>query len=385
MKRIPVAGPSITETEIAYVAEAARTDWYESAGRFNRRFEEAFAAYLGVRHAISLPSCTSGLHLALAALDIGPGDQVIVPDLTWIASAAPIHYVGAEPLFADVDATSWCMTPATMEAVITDRTKAVIPVDLYGNMPDLPGITALAAAHGIAVVEDAAEALGSRLGARAAGSFGHCGVFSFHGSKTMTTGEGGMVVTDDARLYDRMMVLRDHGRNPGDVAFFNSEVAFKYKMSSVQAALGLAQLERIEALVAKKRMIFGLYGQRLADLPGLAMNPERQGERNSFWMTTIVWDDRYDIDKTQMMSELDVRGIDSRPFFHPLSSLPAFAHAMDGKRAHTQNHISYAISSKGVNLPSAQSLTESDINYVCDSVIEILCAHEVRRARSISA
>lgn len=380
MKRIPVAGPSITELEVSYVAEAARSDWYEGAGRFNRRFETAFAEYVGVAHAISLPSCTSGLHLSLAALGIGPGDEVIVPDLTWIASAAPVTYVGAEPVFADVDPVNWCLSPQSFEACISPRTRAVIPVDLYGNMPDFGAILPIAKAHGLAVVEDAAEAMGSRLDERAAGAFGDMGTFSFHGSKTMTTGEGGMVVTDNQDLYARMMVLRDHGRNPGDVAFFNSEVAFKYKMSGVQAALGLAQLERIEELVAKKRVIFRLYRERLEHIDGFHLNPERPGERNSYWMATLVWDPGFGLEKAAVTAALAERGVDSRPFFHPLSSLPAYSKSRDRDRARRLNSAAYRIGAHGINLPCAQVLTEEDVNRVCDAVIDIFGVSRGRKA-----
>ena len=372
MKRIPVAGPSITEREVSYVTKAVETDWYDGAGEFNSRFERAFADYLGVGYAISLPSCTSGLHLALAALGIGPKDEVIVPDVTWIASAAPVSYVGAEPIFADICADTWCLSPAAFEACITERTKAVIPVDLYGNMPDLEAIRSIADHHGVVVIEDAAEAMGSMLQGRKAGSFGDLGVFSFHGSKTMTTGEGGMVVTDEPELHERMVVLRDHGRNLGDVAFFNSEVAFKYKMSGVQAALGLAQLERIEELVATKRMIYRLYEQRLKDIPGLVLNPEREGERNSYWMTTVIWDDRYDVGRDCLIAALSECGIDTRPFFHPLSSIPAYAKSRDSARAREVNEVAYAISPRGINLPSALSLVEEDIDRVSGALISIL-------------
>ncbi|MGH7750214.1 MAG: DegT/DnrJ/EryC1/StrS family aminotransferase, partial [Candidatus Dormibacteria bacterium] len=227
---IPVAGPWITDREIAYVAEAAETAWYENASSFNERFEAAFAAVVGRRHAISLPSCTSGLHLALLAAGVGPGDEVIVPDCTWIATAAPIQYVGATPVFADIDPVTWCLSARSLEAAITQRTRAVIAVDLYGSMPEMDDLLDVCARHGIALIEDAAEALGSRWRDRPAGGFGIASVFSFHGSKTVTTGEGGMVVTDDTALHRRMLVLRDHGRAPGDVAFFNQEVAFKYRM-----------------------------------------------------------------------------------------------------------------------------------------------------------
>jgi perosamine synthetase len=253
---IPVAGPSITDKEIAYVSDAAANAWYAGADSYNRRFEAAFAAWIGRKHAISLPSCTSAIHLSLAALGVGPGDEVVVPDVTWIASAAPIDYVGATAVFADIEPSTWCLDPESLESVITPRSKAVIVVDLYGSMPDMAALSAVAERHGVALIEDAAEAAGTRLHGRMAGSFGIAGTFSFHGSKTLTTGEGGMLVSDDDDFHDRCLFLRDHGRVPGDVTFRNTEVAFKYKMSALQAALGLAQVERADELVAKKRQIW---------------------------------------------------------------------------------------------------------------------------------
>jgi perosamine synthetase len=238
MERIPVAGPSITQKEIDYVTDAVTNAWYGNANLYHQRFEKAFADYLGVRHAIALPSCTSAIHLALLALGIKAGDEVVVPDITWIASAAPVSYVGATTVFADVDPRSWCLSVRGFEACITAKTKAVIPVDLYGNVPDMAGIVDMARQKGIAVIEDAAQAIGAEFLGRKAGSLGDVGVFSFHGSKTLTTGEGGMLLTNDKAVHKRALVLRDHGRRPGDKQFCNAEIAFKYKMSSMQAALG---------------------------------------------------------------------------------------------------------------------------------------------------
>src|SRR6266850_1354070 len=197
MERIPVAGPSITQKEIDYVTDAVTNAWYGNANVYHDRFEKAFAEYLGLRYAMTLPSCTSAIHLALLALGVGPGDEVIVPDATWIASAAPITYVGATPVFADIDERTWCLSAKSFEACITSKTRAVIPVDLYGNIPDMDAIEGVARQHQIAIVEDAAEAIGSEYKGRKAGSFGDASVFSFHGSKTLTTGEGGMLVTND--------------------------------------------------------------------------------------------------------------------------------------------------------------------------------------------
>ena len=371
-ERIPVAGPSITSREIALVAEAAERGWYEGAETYARRFEEEMARAVGVRFAVALPSCTSALHLALLALGVGPGDEVIIPEITWIATAAPVVYCGATPVFADVEPDTWCLSAASFEEHVTARTKAVIPVDVYGGMPDYDALHEVAEARGIAVVEDAAEAIGSRFRGRAAGSLGAAGAFSFHGSKTLTTGEGGMLVTDRQDLHDRVRVLRDHGRAPGDRAFWNREVAFKYKMSALTAALGLAQLERLDELVAKKRAIFARYREGLGRVAEVLLNAEPEGVHNSFWMSTAVLDPVLGLDKDRLGRALSAHGIDTRPFFHPLSSLPAFAGTPSAERGAQRNPIAYALSPYGINLPSALSLTEGQIDGVCAALREVV-------------
>ena len=372
MKRIPLCGPSITAKEIAYVTDAAANAWYENATMYQERFEAAFADYVSQRHAIAVTNCTSAIHLSLAALGVGPGDEVIVPEITWIASAAPVSYVGATPVFADIDEHTWCLTAETMARCISGRTKAVIPVDLYGNMAEMDAIGELAERHGIAVIEDAAEAVGSEYRGKKAGSFGDVGVFSFHGSKTITTGEGGMAVTDDEALYHRMVMLRDHGRKPGDTGFFNAEVGFKYRMSGLQAALGLAQIERIEELVAAKRRVFSLYQARLGHVPGLTLNHEGPETKNTYWMVTVIWDGALGVTKEDVMALMAKKNIDTRPFFHPLSSIPAYANAADRTRAQAENKVSYAISPFAINLPSGATLTEDEIDHVCAELLGIL-------------
>ena len=372
MERIPVAGPSITQKEIDYVTDAVTNAWYGNANVYHQRFEKAFAEYLGVSHAASLPSCTSALHLSLLALGVGPGDEVIVPDATWIASAAPITYVGATPVFADIDEQTWCLSAQSFEECITPKTKAVIPVDLYGNMPDMDALLEVAARNNISVIEDAAEAAGAEYKGKKAGSFGDVGVFSFHGSKTLTTGEGGMLVTDRDDLYHRVLFLRDHGRKPGDSLFWNTEVAYKYKMSSMQAALGLAQLERIDELMDRKREIFRWYKEELSDIEGLTLNPQPPTTKNAFWMITAVLDPRLGIEKDYLQRELSERNIDSRPFFHPLSSIPAYQHLKQAHEARERNQVSYRICPYGVNLPSGLNMTAEKVGYVCDVLREIL-------------
>jgi perosamine synthetase len=372
MDRIPVAGPSITQKEIDYVTDAVTNAWYGNANIYHERFEKAFAEYLGVRYAISLPSCTSAIHLSLLALGVGPGDEVIVPDATWIASVAPVTYVGATPVFADIDRETWCLSARSFEECITTRTKAVIPVDLYGNMPDMDAILEVARRSNLPVIEDAAEAAGAEFKGKRAGSFGDTGVFSFHGSKTLTTGEGGMLVTDRGDLYQRALFLRDHGRKPGDKQFWNAEVAYKYKMSSMQAALGLAQLERLDELIARKREIFSWYKEELEGVEELTMNYELPQGRNSYWMVTVVLDRHYGIESDELQQKLSEQQIDCRPFFHPLSSIPAYAHLPQAEEARARNRVSYEICPYGLNLPSGLNLTRENVVYVCNTLKNIL-------------
>lgn len=369
-ERIPVSGPWITEHEVALVADAARTAWYEHAGDYVRRFELAFASYVGRRHAVALPSCTSGLHLALLAAGIGPGDRVAVPDLTWIASAAPVSYVGAEPVFVDVDAQSWCMDAEALAAVAPD-VQAAIVVDLYGNMPDWGALARIAEQHDIVLIEDAAEAIGSTWSQARAGSFGATSVFSFHGSKTLTTGEGGMLLTDSDEIVARVRFLADHGRLPGDVSFRSTEVAHKYKMSALQAALGLGQLERVEELVERKRTIFSWYSELLADCDPVTLNSQAPAALNSYWMVTAVWPELA-VDKFAVIEALASHGIDSRPIFSPLSSIPAYERAADRERARAANAVSYAIGERGVNLPSGLLLERHEAETVAVALNDAL-------------
>lgn len=375
LKNIPVAGPSITAREIDYVRDAAQNAWGENAGHYLARFEQAFARAVDRRYAMALPSCTAGLHLALAGLGIGAGDEVIVPDVTWIATVAPVSYVGATPVFADMDATDWCVTAATLGACITPRTRAIIVVDLYGAMPPMDEIMALAARHNIPVIEDAAEAAGSEYNGRRAGGFGHASVFSFHGSKTLTTGEGGMLLTDDAVFFARCQFLRDHGRAPGDVSFRSTEVAFKYKMSAMQAAMGLAQVERLEELFARKREIFAWYAEHLSDAPQIQLNSEGAGVRSSYWMVTAIFPAQFRLDKPALMAAFKEYGIATRPMFDPLSDIPAFSASPQALAARARNLVSYDIAPRGLNLPSGFNLSREDVMRVCAALKEILRAN----------
>lgn len=356
-KIIPVAGPSISDKEIAYVLDAVTNGWYENADFYIKNFENAFKTYIGRQYAISLPSCTSALHLSLLALGIGPGDEVILPDATWIASAAPISYVGAKPIFADIDSNTWCISKKTVEPLISKNTKAIISVNLYGHMPDYDELFEL----GIPIIEDAAESIGSKYKNKLSGNFGVTSCFSFHGSKTLTTGEGGMLVTDDKSIYERCMIMRDHGRYPGDTLFQNVEVGYKYKMSNLQAALGLAQIERIDELVERKRSIYSFYSEIFQNCEWMTLNPIQSDVFNSFWMTTGHFNQNIKYSKFEIIEKLKEFNISTRPFFDPLSSLKAYSSFKDTLRAQNQNLKAYEISKNSINLPSSMNLTYEDI------------------------
>ena len=362
--RIPIAGPWITEKEIRYVNDAVANGWYGNAAKYQVEFEQAFAAFAGRRHAVSLPSCTSGLHLALLALGVGPGDEVVVPDVTWIATSAPVSYVGATPVFADIDPVSWCITAGSIEAVLTPRTKAVILVDLYGNVPDLDPILDLCRERNVAVIEDAAEAAGATYKRRPAGSFGAFSAFSFHGSKTLTTGEGGILLLDDDAAYRECLIQRDHGREPGDTMFWNHAIGQKYRMSSMQAALGLAQLERLPELIERKRAIFDWYRRALGNVPGVTLNSEAPDVVNVYWMVTAIVDPKLGWTKEKLVPALREQNVDCRPFFYPLSMLPVYESFPSAAAARARNSAAYAVAPYGVNLPSALSLTQDQVEFV---------------------
>lgn len=355
--------PSITELEIHYAADAAANGWGRRCYEYIERFEELFAAHVGSKYSIATSSGTGALHLGMAGLGIGRGDEVILADVNWIASVAPVVHLGAAPVFVDVLPESWCIDPAGVERAITPRTKAVIATHVYGNLCDMATLESLGRRYGLAVIEDAAEAIGSAWGEVRAGSRGTFGAFSFHGTKTVTTGEGGMFVTGDPGLYERVLTLSNHGRAYGETRqFWPSLVGFKYKLSNIQAALGCAQMERVGELVAGKRRVFEYYRRALAGAP-VRMNPEPPGTTNGFWMPTIVADGSFDRDA--VLAEFRRRNIDGRVFFWPLTMTPPF------KRRH-EHPVSYALYPKGLNLPSYHDLGDRDMDRVLEIVTSAL-------------
>jgi len=366
MKNILYAKPSITELEIKYVNDAISNGWGEHCYDYINRFQDSFKNYLGVEHALATSSCTGALHLAFAALGIGPEDEVIAPDLTWIASVAPITYLGAKPVFVDVLPDSWCMNPDKIELAITPKTKAILVVHLYGNLVEMDAVFEVAHKHGLYVVEDAAEALGSEYKGRKAGSMADFGIFSFHGTKTITTGEGGMLTSNSQELFHKASILSDHGRDPKiKKMFWMEQIGYKYKMSNLQAALGCAQLKRVDELVEKKREVFRWYTSSFRNNSGISWNLEPEHTKNSFWMPTIILDKSINVERDELMKQMIEQNIQVRPFFYPLSSLPMF-------RKQSENLVSYSLYNRGINLPSYFELSHDDVKYVCKQLNSIL-------------
>ncbi|WP_300156643.1 DegT/DnrJ/EryC1/StrS family aminotransferase [Solidesulfovibrio sp.] len=364
LTKIHYAKPSITDLEVHYAADAAAHGWGEQCYAYIARFETAFAEFTGAAHAIATSSATGALHMGMAALGIGPGDEVILADTNWIASVAPIVHLGATPVFVDILSDSWCLDPQQVERAITPKTKAILAVHLYGNLCDMDRLERLAHKHELLLIEDAAEALGSRWQGHHTGTLGRFGAFSFHGTKTITTGEGGMFVTNDDALYENVLTLSNHGRARGEKRqFWASKVGFKYKMSNIEAAIGCAQLERVDELLARRREIFLAYKERLADIPDLAMNPEPPGTVNGFWMPTVVFPPRMGDMRRRLLDAFRQRRIDGRVFFHPLSGLDMFP-------SRPENHNSWDIPSRAVNLPCYHDLNMADIDRVATVVRE---------------
>lgn len=357
---ILTAGPSITEKEISYVTDAVTNGWNDNWNGYITRFEDTFANYIGVDNAITTSSCTGALHLGLLALGIGPGDEVIVPEITWVATASAVTYVGATPVFCDIEEGSWCMSVKSAESLITSKTKAIFPVHLYGHPANMPEIMKLADKYQLKVIEDAAPSIGAEIAGQKTGTFGDVSGFSFQGAKILVTGEGGMLVTNNQSLFDRVKFLGDHGRNP-KYPLAAVEVGYKYKMSNLQAALGLAQIERADELVNRKREINALYNKLLSGNDKVKVSSELKGCKSNHWMTSIELVGASFDDRESFMKKLKENMIDSRPVFSPMSSLPMFE-----KRA--ESPVSYRIGSSAINLPSGHNLKDSQIEYICDVI-----------------
>lgn len=360
--------PSITKLEVDYATDAVTNGWGEHCYDYIHKFEGLFKEHLGVKYAIATSSCTGALHMGLKALGIKDDDEVIIADTNWIASAAPITYLNAKPIFVDILRDTWCISAEEVEKAITPRTKAIIAVHLYGNLCEMDKLMKIGDKYGVKVVEDAAEAIGSVFQGKSAGSIGDFGTFSFHGTKTVTTGEGGMFVTNDYELYLKVLALSNHGRSGLESKqFWPDTIGYKYKMSNVQAAIGCGQMERISELISRKKEILDIYRNELMPYHDVSLNPEHLGTTIGAWMTNVVFSKKSGVTREYLQTAFRQKNIDARVFFWPLSSLPSFR-----KNGLVSGINSLDISSRSINLPSYHDITRDEQMRVIEVIREAL-------------
>lgn len=347
---IPVYDPDLSGNEKAYVNDCLDTKWISSIGVYTERFERLFSEYTGAAHATAVSNGTVALHLALHCLDIGPGDEVIVPTFTYIASVNTIAQTGAKPVFVECRAEDWLIDPADVRRKITARTKAIMPVHLYGAVCDMEAIMSIAREHGLAVVEDCAEALGSTIGGVHVGTFADIATFSFFGNKTITTGEGGMVVARDADVAARLRKVKSQGQSL-ERRYWHDELGFNYRMTNICAAIGLAQLERVEPILQRKREVGRLYRELLSDAP-VQFQALRPDVVSSDWLVSLLLPEG--IDRDALMEAMRGNGVDSRPVFYCAHHMPMYA-------SPDVFPVSEHIARRGLSLPSYPQLTDGDI------------------------
>lgn len=365
---IPVCEPTLDGNELKYVTQAVQTNWISSAGSFIREFEAQFAAACGTTYGIACANGTVALHLALATLGLEPGDEVIVPTFTMIASINAVTYCGATPVLVDNEPTYWQMDVQQVADKITPRTKAIIPVHIYGHPVDMDALNELACRHGILVIEDAAEAHGAEYKGRRTGGLGAAAGFSFYGNKIITTGEGGMITTNDETIARLAWNLRDHAFST-ERHFWHKFVGFNYRMTNLQAAIGLAQVERLDDLVAKRRSNAALYTSLLRDIPGITTPPEAEWAKSVYWMYGILVDRQaYGMSRDELRRALADNGIETRTFFIPMHCQPVYWRAFRGQRF----PVAERLCRDGFYLPSSSSLTPREIERVAE-VIRGVC------------
>ena len=362
-KFFPVSQPSITEREISNVTDAVRSGWVSSLGSYIDDFETSFAQYCGVEFAVATSNGTTALHLAIEALSIGPGHEVIVPDLTFVATANAVAYSGATPVLVDVDTDTLCINPEAVRRAITPKSRAVIPVHLYGHPAEMEEINAIAAEFDLFVIEDAAEAHGAEFRGKRVGGLSNCGVFSFYGNKIITTGEGGMITTNDAALYQRARSLRDHAMSPTR-RYWHAEMGFNYRMSNLQAALGMAQLERIDEILKHRRDLMGWYRESITTTEEVRLNYVAEWASSAYWMICLEIDWLDDKLRDKLMGELKKNGVDSRPYFCTVSSMPMYEMV--------PCRVAWRKAGIGLNLPTYFDLTRNDVSTIGAVVNDLL-------------
>jgi perosamine synthetase len=360
MKFIPVAEPVIGNQEARYVMSALKSTWISSSGAFIDKFESSFAQFCNVRYATSCSNGTAALHLALLALDIGSGNEVILPSFTFIATANAIRYVGAIPVFVDIDPKTWNIDPEQIEKKITSRTKAIIPVHIYGYPSDMDKIKKIARKHSLGIIEDAAEAHAATYKNQTVGTIGDIGCFSFFGNKIITTGEGGMIVTNNRTLMRKIILLKNHGMSPKR-KYYHPVIGYNYRMTNIQAAIGLAQLEKVPRTLARRQKIEALYRRMLKNTPGIVFQPLSAQIKHVCWLFSILITPAFGSSRNKLITYLKVQQIDSRPFFYPITYFPMY-------KCKEIFPIAERISKMGINLPSSPNLTNTQITYITQTI-----------------
>ncbi|MCW4021387.1 MAG: DegT/DnrJ/EryC1/StrS family aminotransferase [Candidatus Bathyarchaeota archaeon] len=358
MKRIPVAKPEIGKEELKNVIAAVKSGWISSKGPFIEEFEKGFSSYIGMKYGIATSNGTTALHLALSSLDIKKGDKVIVPSLTFVAVANAVAFTGAEPVFVDSNPKYWCIDPSRIEKTIDKKVKAIIAVHLYGHPCEMDELLKITKDYGIYIIEDCAEAHGAEYKGRKVGSFGVISCFSFYGNKIITTGEGGMCLTNDRELSEKMRLLRDHGMNRNK-RYWHDIRGFNYRMTNVQAAIGVAQLKKIDRIIGRKREIAKNYSELFRNVPSITPQPEMDWARNVYWLYSILAPNKTVRD--DLIRYLDSKNVETRPFFYPIHILPPY-------RRQVRLPVSEKLSSTGVNLPSGPQISKEEIQHVVESV-----------------
>ena len=365
--RIHIGEPSFGKAELDNVVEAMESGLISSkVGRFIAEFEEKFAGYCAAKYAITTSNATTALHLALEALGIGEGDEVIVPTLTFIATANAVTYTRAKPVFVDSHPDYWCLDPEKVERAITPRTKAIIPVHLFGHPCDMDAIMDIAKRRRLYVIEDAAEAPGAEYKGRKAGSLGKVNCFSFFGNKIISTGEGGMCLTNDKELAERITLLKDHGMDP-DKHYWHYTIGFNYRMTNLQAAVGAAQVDRLDEFISIRRKLAELYHSLLKDIKGVVLPPEMPWAKHVYWMYPVLIEDELGLSRDELIERMSNLEIETKPFFYPLHSMPPYN---EGKTF----PVAEELSRRGIHLPCSAKLGEQDIELVVQAFSKILGA-----------
>ena len=360
---IPISRPSITQKEIDYVTDAVKSGWVSSLGEYVDRFEKMFCEYCDTKYSLTTSNGTVALHLALAALGINQEDEVIVPDFTFVATANAVKYLGAKVITVDIDEETYCISPKAIENAITSKTKAIVPVHLYGHPANMDEINKIAKNNNVFVIEDAAEAHGAEINGEKVGGLGEAGIFSLYGNKIITSGEGGIITTNNHILYEKMKYLRDQAMSC-EKRYWHTEIGFNYRMTNLQAALALAQLERINKILDKKLEIFSWYHNYLNNIKDIKLNPKLDNYKNVYWVICIELLNFSENERDTLMAKLNEKHIDSRPYFYPISEMQMYS------RVNTP--VTKLISRRGINLPSYYDITQDQVLYICKELKKLL-------------